>query len=166
MALPLRERRMFWLLAFGTGARTAAMLELTWDRVDFAQRTIDYRVPGAVYKNKRRAVVPIHDKLLPRLQSAYELRDPACPFVVNKDGRQYSGGSLYHECKRDLAAIGIKERGVARHVARHTVASWILQDGGRLEDVAKLLGDTVAMVERVYGHMEPKHLMKAANLLQ
>jgi hypothetical protein len=32
-------------------------------------------------------------------------------------------------------------------------------------DVAKLLGDTVAMVERTYGHVEPKHLMRAANLL-
>jgi integrase len=51
-------RQLFWLLAFGTGARTEAMLDLEWDRVDLVRRTIDYRVPGVVYKNKRRAVRP------------------------------------------------------------------------------------------------------------
>jgi integrase len=158
-------RQLFWLLAFATGARTGAMLDLEWTRVDLVRRTIDYRVPGAVYKNKRRACVPINDALLPRLESAYGRRDTSCPFVVSRKGKRYSQGSLYHECKRDLANIGINERGVARHVARHTVASWILQDGGSILDVAKILGDTVSMVETVYGHMEPKHLMGAANLL-
>lgn len=157
-------RQIFWLLAFNTGARTKAMLDLEWDRVDLANRTIDYRLPGKNHKNKRRAVVPINDALLPRLQSAYARR--TSQYVVEgKDGGEYSAGVLYHQCKRDLAAIGIRERGVARHVARHTVASWILQAGGDCYDVAKLLGDTVGMVEKVYGHVEPKHLMGAANLL-
>jgi integrase len=66
---------LFWLLAFGTGARTAAMLDLTWDRVDLIRRTIDYRVPGVVYKNKRRAVVPSTMRYS-RLENAYARRDP------------------------------------------------------------------------------------------
>jgi integrase len=158
-------RQLFWLLAFNTGARTRAMLELEWDRVNLRERTIDYRIPNRNHKNKRRAVVPINDALLPRLESAYARR--TSPFVVQGPDptKPYSSGVLYHQCKADLAAIGIKERGVARHVARHSVASWILQAGGDCYDVAKLLGDTVAMVEKVYGHVEPKHLMGAANLL-
>lgn len=165
MALPMPYyRRMFWLLAFNTGARTEAMLELDWSRVDLVHRTIDYRVPGVAYKNKRRAVVPINDALLPRLQSAFD-RCGGTGLVVNDNGKRISAGALYHQCKADLARIGINEPGVCRHVARHTVASWILQAGGNCYDVAKLLGDTVHMVEIHYGHLEPKHLMAAANLL-
>jgi integrase len=87
-------RQLFWLLAFGTGARTGAILDLEWSRVDLVRRTIDYRREGVVYKNKRRAVVFINDSLLPRLETAYARRDPSCPFVVNRKGKRYSQGSL------------------------------------------------------------------------
>lgn len=173
MLLPIpAPRRLFWLLAFGTGARTEAMLDLTWDRVDLVRRTIDYRIPGVVYKNKRRAVVPINASLYVRLESAYARRDESYPFVVSRKGRRYSQGSLYHECKADLAKIGIVERGVARHVARHTVATWMLRgDKERgippapIHLVAQMLGDTVAMVERVYAHVLPTDLMDSTGAL-
>lgn len=147
-------------------------VDLTWDRVDFVRRTIDYRVPGVVYKNKRRAVVPINASLYARLESAYARRDESCPFVVNRKGKRYSQGSLYHECKKDLAAIGIVERGVARHVARHTVATWMLRgDKERgippapIHQVAQMLGDKVAMIERTYAHVLPTDLMDSARVL-
>lgn len=165
-------RQLFWLLAFGTGARTGAILDLTWDRIDLVRKTIDYRVPGVRYRNKRRAVVPIHAALLPRLESAYARRDPSCPFVVSRKGRKYSQGSLYHECKRDLAAIGIRERGVARHVARHTVATWMLRgDEERgirpapIHRVAMMLGDTIGMVEKTYSHVLPTDLEEDTRVL-
>jgi integrase len=165
-------RQMFWLLAFATGARTGAILDLTRDRVDLARGTIDFRVPGVVYRNKRRAVVPIAASLMPRLVAALERADPACPFVVSKKGKKYSQGSLYHECKRDLAAIGIVERGVARHVARHTVATWMLRgDKERgippapIHLVAQMLGDKVEMIERVYSHVLPTDLQDVTRVL-
>jgi integrase len=165
-------RQMFWLLAFATGARTTAILELTRDRVDLVRGVIDFRVPGKVYRNKRRAVVPIAASLRPRLVAAFERADPACPFVVNRKGKPYSKGSLYHECKADLAKIGIVERGVARHVARHTVATWMLRgDKERgippapIQMVAQFLGDKVEMIERVYAHVLPTDLQDATRVL-
>jgi integrase len=173
MLLPKpRARQLFWLLAFGTGARTGAILDLEWSRVDLTRRTIDYRVPGVTYKNKRRAVVFIHDSLLPRLVSAHARRDESCPFVVTRKGKRYSQGSLYHECKADLAAIGIKERGVARHVARHTVATWMLRgDPERgirpapIHRVAMMLGDTITMIEKNYAHVLPTDLQDDTRVL-
>lgn len=66
--------RMFWLLAFATGARSRAIEECQWSQVSFRDRTIDFRRPGVVYRNKRRAVVPISDSLLPRLEGAFARR--------------------------------------------------------------------------------------------
>jgi integrase len=161
--------RMFWLLAFATGARSRAIEELQWSRVDFRERTIDFRVPNVVYRNKRRAVVPISNSLLPRLESAYARRKD--DYVIGL-GDYGAVSCTYKGCKEDLAQIGITEEGVARHVARHTVASWMLQGDpergiapASIYEVAQVLGDQVSMVERVYGHMQPKHLLRAVAVL-
>lgn len=152
----------FFLLAFGTGARSEAIEELTWDQVDLAQRTINYAKEGVVYKNKRRALVPISDDLYPRIVRMHERRTD--DYVIGL-GPRGACSTTYHQAKAALKAVGIDEEGVARHVARHTFASWLLQNGVSIYEVAKLIGDTVAMVERVYGHLQPKHLLGAINRL-
>ena len=43
------------------------------------------------------------------------------------------------------------------HILRHSRATHLLQDGVSIYEVAKLLGDTIATVERVYGHHAPDH---------
>lgn len=52
------ERAMV-LLWTTTLCRPGALLDLTWDRVDFAEPAVDYRVPGAIVTRKRRAKVVI-----------------------------------------------------------------------------------------------------------
>lgn len=157
MLLPMSGRlRMFFLLAFGTGARSAAIEELSWDQVDFQSRLIHYAKRGVIYRNKRRAIVPISDALLPRLEAAYlRKRDE---YVIG------AGGCTYRHAKAALASIGITEVGVARHVARHTFASWLLQAGVPIAYVAQLLGDKVSMVESVYAHLIPDNTRGAVNL--
>jgi integrase len=45
---------------------------------------------------------------------------------------------------------------------RHTAASWMVQKGVPLFEVARYLGHTsTLMVERTYGHMAPEHLKRA-----
>lgn len=154
----------FFILAFHTGARSRAIEQLTWDRVDLARRTIDYRLPNVNHKNKRRAVVPISDALLPRLHIMHERRRD--DYVIGL-GARGAVSTVYHEAKRVLKAAGINERGIARHVARHTFASWLLQakPPATIHQVAQLMGDTVAMVEKVYGHLLPSHLLDPINRL-
>lgn len=163
MQFPKSPRlQRFFLLAFGTGARSFAIEEAKWDQVDWNERTINYAHEGVVYKNKRRALVPLSDDLYPRIVSMYERRTDDYVIGLGPRGRP---SSTYHPAKSALAQIGIDEEGVARHVARHTFASWLLQAGVSIYEVAKLLGDTVAMVEKVYGHLQPKHLLGAVNRL-
>jgi integrase len=163
---PARLHR-FYVLAFATGARSRAIETLTWDRVDLANRVIDYRIPGKDHKNKRRAVVPIGDSLLAELTKWERVDD----YVIGC-GPSGRPTSVHHLGKRALRSIGIDEKGVCRHVARHTVASWMLQgDKARgiepspIHHVAEMLGDRVGMIEKVYGHITPAHLMDATRVL-
>lgn len=161
MAAPMSARlRRFWRLAFGTGARAEAIEELTWSRVDMVNRLIDFRMPGVNHKNKRRVVVPISDELFRQLQVMHETREDDYVIGLGPRGRVTS---TYHHAKALLRAIGIDEKGIARHVARHTFVSWRVQAGVPIAHVAELIGDRPTMVEKVYGHLQPKHLVVAAN---
>ena len=54
---------------------------------------------------------------------------------------------------------------VTPNVLRHTAATWMVQRGVPFEMVAKFLGNSKEMVERVYGHHSPEWLRLAANAL-
>ena len=64
--LSLREHatvphvRLFIVLAQATGARTAAILGLTWSRVDFTRGLIDLRDPTITTPHKGRDIVPMN----------------------------------------------------------------------------------------------------------
>lgn len=161
MQTPKAPRVHRWFtLGFGTGARARAIEEAKWDRVNLAERTIDFRVPGVRYKNKRRVVVPINDWLLPRITAMYERRQDDWVIGLGK-----SGGvtTTYHMAVQAYKDAGIKDITAPRHIARHTFASWLLQAGVSIYIVAKLLGDTVKMVETTYAHVLPSHLLDGSN---
>lgn len=155
------RRQLFWLLAFETGARSAAIEELRWERVDMDNRVIDFRIPGRDHKNKRRAIAPINSRLYSRLAAALERRarlGSIDPFVIG------AGGSTYNGCRADMETIGICERGIARHVARHTFCSWRMQAGFSAEIIGALIGDDPTMVRMVYGHLAPDHLRAVSEM--
>ncbi len=158
MLQPMPHRiRMFLLMAFGTGARSEAIQELTWDRINWTAQTIDFRVPGVIYRNKRRVVAPIGDALFRRLEAAYA-RPGRDDFVIG------AGGNTYRKVKALMRAIGINETGIARHVARHTFSSWLIQAGASYAKIGVLIGDSALQIEKTYGHMAPEHTRDVVNL--
>lgn len=54
---------------------------------------------------------------------------------------------------------------VSFHTLRHTFASWLVMADENLLTVAKLLGNSVQMVEKTYGHLAPEHRKKAVGRL-
>ncbi len=57
-------------LALHTGARSGAILAVTWNRVDLDRRLVDYREPGRARTRKRRVPAPINDTLHAALTEA------------------------------------------------------------------------------------------------
>lgn len=55
---------------------------------------------------------------------------------------------------------------IGKHALRHTAATWMILERETFEEVARFLGTTVAMIERVYGHHHPDFLRGAAKALE
>lgn len=149
-----RVETFLWL-ALETAARRGAILGLTWDRVDMETNVIDYRDPEVRVTKKRRVVVPISKKLAPVLRRAYAARTSA--FVLGHPGE--IDKSVYRVAEK------AKIEGVSPHILRHTAATHMARNGVPLWKIAKVLGNSVAIVERVYAKHCPDDLRAAVDLI-
>lgn len=149
--------RVFIMLALMTAARSGAILEARWDQVDWDRRVISF---GRGHGNKRRAAVPINNELLLVLKGAQAL---ACSdYIVEFRGERVRSirTGFAAACRR----AGLPD--VTPHVMRHTAATWAVMDGVPLSQVARMLGDSEATVERVYAKHAPEYLRAATGALQ
>jgi integrase len=146
---------LFIKMAVFTGARSGAILELTWQQVDFENRIINY---GKGWGNKKRAVVPINDELMAALQKARSASQT--DYVIEFSGKGVM--SIKAAFRRLCQDCGIK---ASPHVLRHTAATWLVMEGVPLREVARLLGNSEAMVEKVYGKHSPDYLRRAVSAL-
>lgn len=151
--------RLFTLIALHTGARSGAILGLTWDRVDLAALVIDFRVPGAAQTRKRRSRPPINETLRIALTEAKALA--TTDYVI-----EWAGGRI-DRIKHGFrsACARAKLVGVTPHVMRHTAVTWALQGGHSIWDVAGFVDMTPQMVEEVYGHFSDGSARKVARAL-
>jgi integrase len=148
--------RLFITLAAATGARAQAILELTWDRVDFANGTINYRPAGREITNKRRTVVPMNANARQALEEAYEAR--LTDHVVEYGGKPVA--SIKKALQRLSAKTGIK---VSPHVLRHSAAVWMAQADVPMAKIAQFLGHTkTAVTEAYYARYSPSYMQDAS----
>ena len=135
-----------------------AILELTWDRVDFDRGLI--RLGTGEKRRKGRATVPMTDRARRELMAAAEAR--TCAHVV-----EYGSGPVKKIRKAFAAAASAA--GVpwcTPHVLRHTAAVWMAEDSVPMAEIAQYLGHTDSRItERVYAKFSPSHLRRAARAL-
>lgn len=164
MRSPLPRRiRMFYLMAYHTGHRARAIETLTWDRVNFETRTIDFYEPGMRRTNKRRVNgFPIPDELLPRLEAAYA--HPQRDLYVIGLSPRGTLGTTYHACKDALRAVGIDEDGICRHTIRKTFVTERIKLGANPEKVAALIADNPVTMRRHYSILQTEDLRATANM--
>lgn len=158
MGLAVGEARLprltrFIGIALDTGARKEAIEGLTWDRVDLKQGLIDFRDPTVKSTKKRRVVVPISDRLAPLLERAS--REATGPFVLDHPGDTRKSWETFRK-RTSRPRLGI-------HDLRRTWASLAMIHGVDVAFVAAVLGDTVEIVLKHYGHLRPDHLRGAVN---
>jgi integrase len=154
-----RVERFIWLALFTT-SRKQALLELTWDRVDFTTNTIHLDVPGRKKTKKRRADVSIATQLRPVLQRAYAERGE------NKLVLDHAADDVWASIQYVAIRAGFsdhkvakgkspKATGVSPHVLRHSGATHMARGGVPLWKIAKTLGNTSKVVEDVYAKWQP-----------
>lgn len=147
---------LFLRLGLYTGARRGAILDLTWDRVDFDRSLIYYPLPGRAQSRKRRAVVPFGGALRTALLRAKKRAKG--PYVI--EWRRGGIGTVKTGFRLAVARAGLK--GVTPHTLRHTAATWAAQAGIPLWEVAGMLGQRLQTTTQVYAKHQPDYLRNAS----
>lgn len=145
----------FTKIAYYTAARRRSIEDLTKFQVDLAAGTITLQPPGGLVTKKRRPVVPIHPEIRPVVETL--MQTPGEYLFGNDPSRDF-----YYRFVELCAACGFPDS--HPHMLRHSRASHLLQDGVPIWTVARLLGDTVATVERTYAHCLADDLKTESNL--
>lgn len=160
--------RFVWI-TLGTAARKSAVLGLTWDCVDLDIRRVHFQNATADGKKKaasakRTVSVPIPDWLMPVFERAQQ-EDVGQPWVLDVDTELQS---QFRSLKEDLYAATNNKKYLAMtpHTLRHTAATLMARKGVSLWEVAGVLGNSVAVVEKTYAHHCPDHLRTAVNAWQ
>lgn len=163
-----RVERFLWLALF-TAARKEAILELTWDRVDFETNTIHLNVPGRRLTKKRRADVTIASQLRPVLERAH--REKISDFVLDHASDDMWASIQYVAIRAGFSDQKVgrgkspKSTGISPHVLRHTAATHMARRGVPLWKIAQILGNTLAMVEKVYAKWVPEDAAGTVDLI-
>jgi integrase len=133
----------------------SALLDLTWDRVDFEHATADLNPAGREITNKRRTVVKLNGDALAALREAKKaaLTDHVIEY----------GGERVRNIKKAVASAA-RRSGVpcSPHVFRHTAGVWMAYGDIPMEKIAQALATTVRIAEKHYARYSPSYLQDAA----
>lgn len=150
-AEPNSRGERFLYIALHTGARMGAILDLTWDRIDFENRMIHFNVPGRRVTKKRRTSVPMSREL----ESYLRLVERRGDLVMENHLPMWP------------AIQAIAKRAGVKHTfpnaMRHTAGTQMARADVALWKVAKVLGNSLAMVEQVYAKHSPEDLRDSVN---
>lgn len=155
--------KLFATLAWTTGARAAALLDLTWDRVDFDRGRIRLK-EGEIDPDrpmKGRAIIPMNGTARSALIEAKRFARTA--FVIEWGGERVV--SVKKAIKR--AAVNSGMPWVSPHVFRHSAAVMMAENRIPMSEIAQFLGHTnTKMVTTVYAKYSPEYLATAADALE
>ena len=152
--------KLYIVLALMTAGRKTAILDLTWDRVDFERGLIRLGAPGDDKSRKGRATVPMTDRARTELEDARKVAQT--PFVI-----EYAGARIRDIQTGFQAAVKrARLEDVHPHDLRHSAAVWMAESGVSMEEIAQYLGHTdPGITFRVYARFSPSYLRKAARAL-
>ena len=160
--------RLFVILAITTAARTEAILQLEWKKVDFNAGTIDFREAKGVVDplskraRKGRALVLMTPEARAALKEAQE--GALTDYVIEWDGEPVKK-------IRKAFAAAVKRAGldgrVTPHTLRHTSLTWLEEEGISVEMISKLAAHSGTEITRkTYLHSSPELLRPAADAIE
>ena len=153
------ERRLFVRVLVFTGARLSEALRLDWSDVDLATGFVRLVTAKSRHgKPKKPRFIPVSRELRKHLKQARGIG----PIFVDP----WANPALMLTRVARAAGIVGPTQTLNNNDLRRTFASWTLQQGATVKEVADLLGHgSTAMVERVYGHLARQNLVAAVGRL-
>lgn len=149
--------------ALSTGMRAGEIEGLKWSNVDFKLGLIFIRRSGkTAYSTKsgKNRTVPMNNASRAVLMRRSEQRTDDYVFT----SRHWEGYKAAVK-RAELNPPGTPDLDkVVFHTLRHTFASHLAIKGVDLYRIAKLIGDSLQVVENRYAHLEPEHLQEVRML--
>jgi integrase/recombinase XerD len=160
-ALALRDKAMLTIF-YGCGLRRNEAVHLDISDIQ-AEKNYIYVKKGKNYKER---FVPINTTALQHIQNyLYESRprflrnEKDDAFFISQRGQRINGQSMLLRLKililrTNNAELQQKETGL--HTLRHSIATHLLQNGMKLESIAKFLGHSSLESTQIYTHLLEK----------
>ncbi|UAB77007.1 site-specific integrase [Erythrobacter sp. SCSIO 43205] len=159
-AVKAPHARLYVQLGLYTMARPSAILELTWNRVDFDRGLIDFNPEGRKQTAKRRPVVPIGEALREPLEQAFEARQSV--YVVEHGAKPVR--SIKKAFQAASERSGVK---VTPYTLRHTGAVWAAEGGVSMAMLGQFMGhDDDTTTQKHYARFSPDYLAGVANAVR
>ncbi len=152
----------FVVLAYSTGGRASAVLDLKWEtNIDFGRGLIHLGIPGEK-RQKGRATVPMTDGLRAVLEEARKAA--VTDYVVEYGGKRVL--SVKRAFKACSARAGLP-KDTSPNILRHSCAVHLAESGVDLIEISRYLGHSNTLTTyRVYAVHSPQYLKKAAMALE
>ena len=134
-------------MPLGAGLRGFDATDLRWADLDLRDRMLS----RLTHKRGKQVWIPLHQELLFALEAEFDRRDPrpGDHVLLNPETKKpMSQPRLYTRIKALGDCAGVRQ--AHPHRFRDTLAVDMLLKGASPYDVAKTLGDTVAVVEQHY----------------
>lgn len=152
--------RLYVLLGLYTMARPSAILDLTWDRVDFDRGLIDLNPAGRKQTAKRRPVVAMADDLRTHLEAAYAARQS--DYVVEHAAKKVASVKKAFQAASERSGVH-----VTPYTLRHTGAVWAAEAGVPMSEIAQFMGhDDDRTTQKHYSRFSPGYLAGVANSIR
>lgn len=118
--------------------------------------------PGQAQTKKRRQLARVPAPLLAHMR---RWQAAGQRYVVEWNGEPVAKVRKAHDAAVS-ACETILGRHVSPHIWRHTVATWLMQNGADRHEAAGFLAMTPDTLERVYGHHHPNHNLTVIEALR
>lgn len=152
------QDRMIVELLYQTGIRRAELCDLKLSDINFSKNEIRVRGKG----NKMR-IIPLSIKLVADLRNFVKERKGFGEFFfIAKNGGRISEHRVYSIVKLYLRGISVKKK-CSPHMLRHSFATHVLDNGGEISKVQKILGHVSLASTQVYTDASIHQLKKVFN---
>lgn len=159
-AEPWSRGEIFLRIALATAARKNVIETLEWDQVSFATGMITFGKTGAKITKKKKPTLPMTGELRLYLEQL-KAQQADMPDWMVKPSPYVLGSSSDIRHSLDAIAHRAGVRFLSPHVLRHTWATHASMNGVGLDEIARVLGDSILTVEKVYAKFQPGYLKTA-----
>ena len=144
--------KVFLNLAFFTAQRVVDITNLTWDRVDFDNRIINFIDNSIHTGNKRQVATPMVNEVYEVLQIAYEVAET--DYVLERYGQPVK------DVKKSFKSLmkKITTKNITPYCIKHSAITMLAKKGIPFWKISMLTGVDTRTLEKHYAQIHPEYI--------